>query len=451
MKAFKNIVIIAMIGMLSSTYLFNLAPIDYKGTIEIETPKESSTLNLKVDNEGKNLINPNTIVISHVSENNEVVKSILENIFTATVYKNNNIIKSNLNLETVATTPNTSFTVNKDNPIQTTLDISQKKLGLEDGNYEIVFESSLIGDSNKSSISVSVSYDTKGKYYPALNEAPTKTKGLTLYFANENADTLIPVTRFQVEDKSLTRMTIQQLQNGPINKDLHTVIKDVTNITYNNGNVKIDIPSSYTAYDNGSTGGLLSYNAFVKSIFAVDKYWPIKSISFTVDRKKADVYFHGIDISSPILNNNENYLVYLAYNSNGRYYLFEHKVDLVSSGIREEETIEIKAQKLFDAYKDIKINYGLKPIPEDINLQNVSLENRILVLDFNDNLLKEYSNKDDLKLMMIESLIYSFTTIPNVDGIKITVNNSPINNFIKDRDLTGILYPPKFINPELVE
>lgn len=451
MKAFKNIVIIAMIGMLSSTYLFNLAPIDYKGTIEIETPKESSTLNLKVDNDGKYLINPNTIVISHVSENNEVVKSILENIFTATVYKNNNIIKSNLNLETVATTPNTSFNVNKDNPIHTTLDISQKKLGLEDGNYEIVFESSLIGDPNKSSISVSVSYDTKGKYYPALNEAPIKTKGLTLYFTSENADTLIPVTRFQVEDKSLTRMTIQQLQNGPLNKEFHTVIKDVTNITYNNGNVKIDIPSSYTAYDNGSTGGLLSYNAFVKSIFAVDKYWPIKSISFTVDRKKADVYFHGIDISNPILNKDENYLIYLAYNSNDRYYLFDHKVDLVSSGIREEETAEIKAQKLFDAYKDIKINYGLKPIPEDVNLQNVTLENRILVLDFNDKFLKAYANKDDLKLMMVESLTYSFTTIPNIDGIKLTVNNSPLNNFIKDRDVTGILYPPKFINPEVIE
>jgi hypothetical protein len=189
----------------------------------------------------------------------------------------------------------------------------------------------------------------------------------------------------------------------------------------------------------------------VKSIFAVDKYWPIKSISFTVDRKKADVYFHGIDISNPIINKDENYLIYLAYNSNDRYYLFDHKVDLVSSGIREEETAEIKAQKLFDAYKDIKINYGLKPIPEDVNLQNVTLENRILVLDFNDKFLKAYANKDDLKLMMVESLTYSFTTIPNIDGIKLTVNNSPLNNFIKDRDVTGILYPPKFINPEVIE
>lgn len=451
MKAFKNMVIIAMIGLLSSTYLFNLGPINYKGTIEIETPKETSTLNLKIENEGMDLVNPNTIVISHISENEEVVRSVMENIFTATVYKDNAVVKSNLNLETEAITPNTTFNVNKDNPIKTSIDLSQEKLGLDDGKYNIVFQSSLIGDLNKSSISISVSYDTKGIYYPAKNEAPAGTKGLTLYFASKNADTLIPVTRFQVEDKSLTRMTIQQLQNGPLSKELSTVIKDVTNITYNNGNVLIDIPSSYKEYDNGSTGGMLAYNSFVKSIFAVDKYWPIKSVSFTVDRKKTDVYFHGLDVSKPIPYAEEKYLIYLAYNVEGRYYLFEKEIEMLITGIKEDDPVEIKAQKIFDFYKDANINYGLNPVPKDISLQNVSVQDRILKLDFNDNFLKAYANKEDLKLMMVESLTYSFATIPNVDGIIITVNGNPLTEFIKDRNLEGILYPPKFINPEVTQ
>lgn len=47
MRAFFNIVIIGLIGLLSSTYLFNLSPIiDYKGTIKIETPVNESTLSL---------------------------------------------------------------------------------------------------------------------------------------------------------------------------------------------------------------------------------------------------------------------------------------------------------------------------------------------------------------------------------------------------------------------
>ncbi len=56
--------------------------------------------------------------------------------------------------------------------------------------------------------------------------------------------------------------------------------------------------------------------------------------------------------------------------------------------------------------------------------------------------------------MMIESFIYTFTSIPGVDSIKITVNGENLKNFVDfadGRNLTGALYPPAFINPEVVE
>jgi spore germination protein GerM len=55
--------------------------------------------------------------------------------------------------------------------------------------------------------------------------------------------------------------------------------------------------------------------------------------------------------------------------------------------------------------------------------------------------------------MMIESLVYTFTTIPGVDNIKLTVNGENLKNFTSfqdGRDLTGPLYPAEFINPESV-
>lgn len=55
---------------------------------------------------------------------------------------------------------------------------------------------------------------------------------------------------------------------------------------------------------------------------------------------------------------------------------------------------------------------------------------------------------------MIESILYTFTTIPGVDSIKITVNGNELKNFVDfpdGRNLTGILYPPEFINPEIVQ
>lgn len=455
MKIFSNIIIIALIGLFSSTYLFNLSPIDYRGTIEIETPEETSTLNL--ESKDDNLLNPETITINHTSDEEEIIKSVSDSIFTLDIYQGSKLVKSNIsNLEHVSPSVNMTISVSKDNPIVTTLDVSKEKLNLEDGEYKFVFSSNLISDIDKSEISVNVTYDTGGKYYPAANVAPAGTKGLTLYFPTENADTLIPVTRFVVEDKSITRMAIEQLQNGPMNSGMTSLIKDVTNTTYNNGNVVIDLPSSYAAYNNGSTGSLLAYESFVKTIFDVDRYWPIYSVTFTVDRKKVDTYFHGLssEAINSLRNKERSYLLYLAYKLNDRYYLFDNALNTNKAGILASDTLEIKAQKMFDAYKDAEINYGISPVPEGIILNSAKAQGTMLTLDFNKEFLDIYNDRDDMKQMLIDSLVYSFTTIPGVDSIKITVNGENLKNFTAfadGRDLTKAIYPPEFINPESVQ
>jgi len=447
MRTFFNIIILGLIGLCSSTYLFNLSPIDYRGTIEIQTPVEESTLTLQTTE--KELQNPESITIKHVSSKEEVIKIVTESIFNVDIYKDNKLIESNVrNLELISPSVNTTISVSKDNPIITTLNISQKNLKLEDGKYTFVFTSNLIADGDKSSLTITATYDTGGKYYPAVNAAPPGTKGLTLYFVTEKDGPLIPVTRFVVEDKSITRMAIEQLQNGPLDNQLKSVIKDVTNTTYNNGNVVIDIPASYEDYNKEDIGEL-AYNSFVKTIFAVDRYWPIYSVTFTVDRNRIEKYFNGIETTS-LPNLEKNYLIYMAYKAGDRYYLFDYELDLVKAGINDRDTVEIKAQKLFDAYYDIDLSYGINPVPK-LTLNNTAMEGRTLILDFSEELLNVYKDRNDLRLMMIESLMYTFTTIPGVDSIKITVNGEELKNFVKDLDTTKVLYPPEFINPESVE
>lgn len=443
MKIFNNIIILSLIGLFSSTYLFNLSPIDYRGTIEIETPEEINDLTLTT--EEYNLLNPESIIIKHESENEVVMKTVSNSIFTVDIYKENNLIRQGVDkLESISPSVNMSITVNKDNPIVTSLDINQKSLDLEDGTYSFVFNSNLIAGGDNSSISINVTYDTAGIYYPAKTQAPAGTKGLTLYFTTENSDTLIPVTRFVVEDKSITRMAIEQLQNGPVIPNMRTVIKDVTNTTYNNGNIVIDIPSSYTAYNESGANSSLAYNAFVKTIFDVDRYWPVHNVTFTVDRKRVDTYFHehkSEEINS-FPNIEKNYLLYMAYKIDGRYYLFDYQVDTQSSGILANDTIEVQAQKLFDVYKDMKLPYGISPIPKTVVLTDVTKQGNIITLNFNESFTSAYKDREDLKQMMIESLAYTFTTLPHTDGITITVNGE---------DKTGVIYPPEFINPEVVE
>jgi spore germination protein GerM len=362
-------------------------------------------------------------------------------------------LRENVNdLELVSIAPtDTTFTISNDNPMITTMDISQKKLNLNDGTYKIIFTSNLISNLDNSSISIDITYDSGGTYVSALNTVLPGTKGLTLYFTTQNKDVLIPVTRFMVEDKSLTRMAVEQLQNGPLNNNMTTLIGDVSNCTYNNGNVVIDLPSSYTKYNSSSAEGLLSYKSFVKSIFAVDRYWPINSVSFTVDRKEVATYFNGINNLKALQNTENSFLLYLTYKIDDRYYLFDTLIDMEKEGIDSNDLLEIKAQKIFNAYSNTELTYARNPIPENIVLQSVKAEGNTLLLDFNEDFLNAYTGKEELKSMMVESLIYTFTTIPSIDGIKITINNNPLTNFIKDIDLSGILTPPEFINPEAVQ
>ena len=80
----------------------------------------------------------------------------------------------------------------------------------------------------------------------------------------------------------------------------------------------------------------------------------------------------------------------------------------------------MKTRKVFDAYSDTDITYGINPIPKSVVLNNVSLKGRTLILDFNEELLNVYKDKNELRHMMVESFMYTFTTIPGVDSIKIT-------------------------------
>lgn len=448
MKAFINIIIVGLIGLCSSTYLFNLSPIDYRGSIEIETPVEESTLSLKVDE--TKVLNPESITISHLAQKDEVIKVVTDSIFNLDIYRDKQLIKSNVNnLELIAPSINATISASQDNPIITTLNLSQAKLKLEDGTYEFVFNSNLIADKERSKVTVTVTYDTAGQYYPAVNEAPLGTKGLTLYFTADKDDVLIPVTRFVIEDKSITRMAVEQLQNGPLNKELKSLIKNVTNTTYNNGNVVIDIPSSYEGYNQEGTGGL-AYNSFLKTIFAVDRYWPIHSLTFTVDRARVESYFNGIPMN-PVPNSKDNYLLYLAYKADNRYYLFEYKLNPDEIGIGPNDTIETRAQKVFEVYLKSDFPYGISPLPKTVTLNKASLQGRTLILDFNKDILNIYKDKDDLKLMMVESFAYTFTTLPGVDSIKITAAGEEIPDFVKGIDTTKAIYPPEFINPETIE
>lgn len=446
MKAFYSIVLIFLIGFFSSTFMFVLSPIDYKDSIVIEEPEEKINISLAIEGED-NLVNPKNIVVKHISDKEMPLASLPKNVFTVNIYNNNELVASDLtNLEnTTISFSDEEYIIDNNNPLKTTLDISQEKLNLKDGNYTIVFKSNIIGEEENNSIKVNVSYESNFTYYEAQNSAPSGTMGLKIYFPDKDLKTLIPVTRYVVKTLSLNRQVINELQLGPVDNELTKSVDIVNYCVYKNNYVYIDLPTDNEFYNQNSTIGKLSFDSFINSIFAMNKYLAVDALRFTIDNYPGTEYFSGIDISQHIFKNT-NPIIYLGYKTEDRVYLIENEI----TDIDMNTDIQTITKEIMEYYSS-KLPINTKsPLPDDVKLESVLLENKNLILNFNDKFLTAFDDNEDKRKMMIDSLVYTFTSIPNVNTITIRVNDNVVEGFIDGKDITGAMTAPAFINPESV-
>ncbi len=450
MKTLYNVLLLIIIGLMASTYVFTLSPVDYSGHVDIPELSETANMIRLMCDEGTDLNDPDTIVLTLVPDDENDITTTTDNLFYADVYKDDELIVSNFtDLESVSIhfTNGTSH-ISRDNPMRTTLDISQDNLGLEAGTYAIVIKSTIkeLTEENKS-IRLNVSYTDNAVYSPATNTAPKNKAGITLYFSDKNKnidnDVLIPVTRFVDSDKSLHKKTIDELKKGPLSENMSKTIGEVNYTTFFDKVVYIDLPSKDTTYSENSTQSAIAYYSLLKSMYTLQNDLDFSRVKFTVDSAQGTTFFHGVTIEKSIPYS-YNDKAYLAFRLNDRYYLTDYKVYTINN----DDSIEVKAEKIFEFLKSSKMPYVKNPINENLILQGTTDVNGNLNLDFNDALIKSFESRDDLKRMLIDSLTYSFTSIQNVNSISITVNGEQVNNFVEGVDLTKPIYPAKYINPE---
>ena len=437
-----------MIGFFSSTYLFVMSPINYKDTIVIDEPEEKVILSLALEGENT-LTNPKNIVIQHLSNLEMEISNLPNDIFSADVYRGDELVKSNItNLEdTTISIKDSSYIINADNPLKTTINISQEKLDLKDGRYKIVLKSNIIGNTNASSLDIFVEYDTSFTYHEAINTLPNREMmGLTLYFTDSEANVLIPVTRFVVKEMSLNKQVIHELQKGPVNTSLNKTIDEVNYCIYKDNTIFIDLAANNEFYNSGSAAGTIAYNSFVKSMFSINKYLQVDKIKFTVDKYASEDYFHGMSVKDPVVRSN-NPMLYFGYKVDDRVYLYEHEV----LDIDINANIKTISEQMIEYYKSKLPANAKSPIPNDLAFKNATMENGTLILDFNDVFKTAFDGDQTKRKFMIDSLVYSFTSINGVKSVRFTSDGNPVENFIDGKDITGALTAPKFINPEVVQ
>lgn len=387
------------------------------------------------------LLNPSNIFIKYKSDKNILLNFKEEHQFTAKIYKDGEAYK----VHDIHNDSPTQIEFTKDTPYSVNINISQKSLDLPNGEYKIEITPNIISDSFYSEpLVLNVKYLSDVPYIPAINTIPDGKTALNLYFSDtkNSVEQLIGITRFIDYTKRPLTAIVDELKKGPafeLGLNMNSIIGDYNYVSLKGTTAYVDLPSKEILYTEESERSEAAMNAFIKSLAS---YPGVDNIRFLVDYNRSKTFFNNKDITKAFTISNEN-KAFLAYDSPNRYFLVECEVE----EIKEDMDVRDKATLIFNSLQNSKYNYLSSTIPSEVKLLNSRLENDVLIVDFNSKFVNAYGNNDNLNRMMLDSILFSFTSIKEVNKVKVLVEGQDVNSFA-GLDLSDEIMRPLFLNPE---
>jgi len=439
LKAITNLVLILLICVGASGISIFYSPILNESSSILD---DSEELVLEASSEVNDiLLNPDSIYIKYRTNKDALIDFNENYHFTAKIYKDDIIYKSH----NIRHNGPVQIEFTKDTPYSVNINISKDILDLPNGEYKIEIIPNVIDDSIiMETLTLDVKFLSDVPYIPATNNIPEGKMGLNLYFLDNNSyvQQLVGITRFIDSNKKPLTSIIDELRKGPSFEsglNMNPIIGEYNYLSIKSSTLYIDLPSKESIYAKDSPRSEASMNAFIKTF---GLYPGVDNIRFLVDYNRAKTFFNDKDVSISYTYNTEN-KSFLAYDSPNRYYLVECDLEEIT----EEMTIEDKVAIIIDSLKDSKYEYLSSTIPSEVKLLNSRLENDTLVLNFNSDFLEAYNSNNNLNRMMLDSVLFSFTSLNEVNKIRILVNNETVNRFT-DVDLSTELPRPLYLNPE---
>jgi len=427
MKVLKNLILLSIVVFCISTLPIFMSPMDFSGMIDIDDVEENTTISLN-SVAGTELTSPSIINLLIETNSSEEVYLSSEEIIKARLYKNGNFVKS------VDLDFNYSKAyLNSEEPIEVSVNISRETLALPYGNYELIFE---INEDNLSdTVNVLVDYPFTGNYYTGTNENQELT-GIKLYFQTKDLD-LVPIYRFvEAGGYMLHNVLEAELLKGPVDENLISPIGEVNYIIYRDNIVFIDLPYSEEKYTG--EGSENAYYSFLKTFSQVPN---ADRIRFIFDDNIEETWFNGINVVTRIYFP-DNINAYIPVLVGERFYLSEKNILL-----EEDTTAEEKVHSIFDY---IKNNSSYFEVLNSISIENANIEESVVYIDFSNGFSDLFSGEKEIRNMLIDSLVYSFTSIENITGVKITEDGNELSEF-GDYDLSQIIQPYNYFNLESIE
>lgn len=314
-------------------------------------------------------------------------------------------------------------------------------LGLEDGSIYFLNIEERTGEKASDFTNVPENY-----YRPVVFGRGEGESRLTLYFFNETAEYLVPVTRRITRTTSVLQASLDELIRGPVQgSNLHrTIPKDAEiGITQNDGIVQVDIPSVLDEM-SGSTflAGVLD-----SLLLTLSQFPTVEQIRFTVAGKEQETFGQdGIMIDRAFEPRRfgrkaGDGLMFLPLRSGPKYYLRTETKTFLP--LKDKALVETITRHVLSEYE--------AQFAHSVELESVRIENNIVYLDLSESLnriLTGHPEKAARAVLLRDALILSVVENVPYSAVYITVGGSDPERPLKHQPWELIVTRPYFVNME---
>lgn len=297
------------------------------------------------------------------------------------------------------------------------LDKSKLLSDLPVGHYTVVlYEDSEMLDYQW--YATNLNYDKK--MLMTSNTLPAKQISLTMFIPTHDFKYTVPITRHTTTTENRFRTLYNTLQNGVKAElglnELRPLIPASPNIRVGGKVANVYLyPANLIGFEDNLP---LISNAITKSFMALGG---VEGVKFIINNKTSGTDF-GFDLATTYTDSTINN-AFIGYSHNSDYMMLL-PMPLAS------QTVEERIQEAFKALKfESSYNYSvdmIQTIPTEISLLNHQVTGTQLTLNLSGNTNGIFEGSADYQTLMIQSLLYTFTSFPEIDTIVLTIDGEPI-------------------------
>lgn len=453
-KFFLNIFFVIIMGLCLTVVPINIDLLDFEN-INFDFSKFKAEEDQKNDTtsniisvfepsyeSGTYLYNPTTLDITIKSVDDlSMYPEELKNNLLIDIFKSENPV-STVKLNSINSQIN--LTNNDDvNILTLSIPIDMVSLNRHTGHFKLKINSNSKSTDIFKNLEYNVTYIDDYKYILATNDNLSKDVA-TIYYPDKELKYSVPVSR-EVSSRrnSQIRSILNAILEGP---SIDSGLKEgpagpyISSAAIRSGVLTLKSTSSdVSAFGEGEAIASSTLDTIINSLCSLPN---VDEINFLINGSSNGTYFNGTSIKDGFTLEKKS-MAYLGYQTSNEYnYLLP-----IPYGSVDELDVEAMLNTLKDAWvSNEQADNLLQTVPQNVKLINYDLTDEVLTLNFSKEFLDSYNSNEDYSMLMLDSLVYSYTSYDKIKALKILVEDKEVNDFF-GIDISAPMESKLYINP----